>query len=87
MIKQSITIKNKSGLHMRPASIFVKTAKGFTSNIAVVKEEKEYNAKSVTKVLSASVKNGDTIELTADGEDEQEAIEALVSAINSGLGE
>jgi len=87
MLSRSITVKNPSGLHMRPAGIFVKAVTAFKSNVGFDIRGKSYNAKSMINVLSAAVKCGDEIELKIEGEDEQACMDAVVSAIESGLGE
>ena len=87
MITKKVTIKNPSGLHMRPAGLFVKITSGFDSNVEFKFKDEIFNAKSMINVLSAMVKNGDEIELIVDGQDEKECIEAIVNAVESGLGE
>ena len=72
---------------MRPAGILCKEAMQYKSLITFTFRESTANAKSVLSVLGACVKCGDEIELTCDGQDEQEALDALVKAIESGLGE
>ena len=87
MVSDRITVKNPSGLHLRPAGVFCKEATKFDSQITFHFKGSTANAKSVLSVLGACVKCGDEIELTCDGQDEQEALDALVKAIESGLGE
>lgn len=87
MVKQRVTIKNPTGLHLRPAGILCKEAVKFKSQITFEFEDSVSNAKSVLSVLGACVKCGDEIELTCEGEDEDEALKSLVEAIESGLGE
>lgn len=87
MITQKITIKNKLGLHARPASNFVKMAQSFKSKIEILKGEKRLNAKSMIGILAAGAKCGTEIELAIDGEDEQEALRQLTEFIDAGLGE
>ena len=87
MVKQRVTIKNPTGLHLRPAGILCKEAMQFKSLITFEFDGNVSNAKSVLSVLGACVKCGDEIELTCEGEDEKEAMESLVKAIESGLGE
>ena len=72
---------------MRPEGILCKEAMQYKSLITFTFRESTANAKSVLSVLGACVKCGDEIELTCDGQDEQEALDALVKAIESGLGE
>ena len=74
MVKQRVTIKNPTGLHLRPAGILCKEAMQFKSLITFEFEGNVSNAKSVLSVLGACVKCGDEIELTCEGEDEDEAL-------------
>ena len=95
MVSQKVVIKNPTGLHLRPAGILCKEAMQFKSLITFSFRETTANAKSVLSVLGACVKCGDEITLTCngaieivcDGEDEEDALKALVTAIESGLGE
>ena len=87
MVSQKVVIKNPTGLHLRPAGILCKEAMQFKSLITFTFRENTANAKSVLSVLGACVKGGDEIVMTCEGEDEKEALEALIDAIESGLGE
>ncbi len=87
MVSQKVTIKNPTGLHLRPAGILCKEAMNFKSLITFQFRESTANAKSVLSVLGACIKCGDEIEFTCEGVDEQEALAALVAAVESGLGE
>lgn len=87
MVSQKLTVKNKSGLHLRPASTFAKIAANCQSEITLVKGEKRVNPKSVLFLMSAAVKCGEEIELICQGESENDDLECLVAAIESGLGE
>ena len=87
MVSQKVTIKNPTGLHLRPAGNLCKEAMKFRSMITFTFRENTANAKSVLSVLGACVKSGDEIELICEGEDEEEALESLVTAVESGLGE
>ncbi len=87
MVSQKIIIKNPTGLHLRPAGNLCKEAMKFKSLITFNYEGGTANAKSVLSVLGACVKRGDEIELECDGTDEEEALSALVSVIEDGLGE
>ena len=87
MVSQKIVIKNPTGLHLRPAGILCKEAMEFKSLITFRFRDNTANAKSVLSVLGACVKSGDEIELMCEGEDEEEALSALVNAIENGLGE
>ncbi len=87
MISKKTIISNPTGLHARPASVFVKETQRYKSKISIVVNGKEYNAKSILGVLSAAAKHGTEIELICTGEDEAEACTGLIAAIESGLGE
>ena len=87
MVSKRVVIKNPTGLHLRPAGILCKEAMKYKSLITFSFRESTANAKSVLSVLGACVKCGDEIEFVCEGDDENEALEALVSAVESGLGE
>ena len=90
MYKRTVTVINASGLHARPGSDFVHEAARYSSKITIRRLDEEddpVNAKSIAFVLSLGVGKGIEIELAADGEDEKEAIDALCSFVESGLGE
>jgi phosphocarrier protein HPr len=87
MVSQKVVIKNPTGLHLRPAGILCKEAMQFKSLITFTFRGNTANAKSVLSVLGACVKSGDEIEFICEGEDEVEALQTLVKAIESGLGE
>jgi len=87
MVTQKTTIKNPTGLHLRPAGLFCRTAVQFKSRITFQHRDTTANAKSVLSVLGACIKRGDEIELICEGEDEKEALQAMVKIIEDGLGE
>lgn len=78
-----VTVNTEVGLHARPASLFVKKAMEFSSSITVQKEEREVDAKRLLAVMSLGVKKGESITITAQGADEQEAVEALRQLVES----
>ena len=82
MVEKETTVGAQEGLHARPAAQFVKTAKEFSSEIVIVKGDKEANAKSSMKIMALAAKKGDEIVIRADGEDAQEAVNALVKLIS-----
>ena len=87
MVSKKVTIKNPTGLHLRPAGLMCKTAMDFKSQITMQVGSYSASAKSVLGVLGACVKFGDEIELICDGEDEVIALETLITVIDNGLGE
>ena len=87
MLSRKITIKNPSGLHLRPAGVLAQTAMKFKSDIIIEYGEKKIVAKSVLNVMAAGIKSGTEVNLIVEGDDEEEAMKTLVEAIESGLGE
>jgi phosphocarrier protein HPr len=81
MIKKEFKIKNKTGLHARPAALLVKTTGKFKSNIFISKDGFEVNGKSIMGVMTLAAEPGSVIEVTIDGEDENEAMQALKDLI------
>ena len=82
MLRVKYTIKNEEGLHARPAADFCNTAMRFKSTIRIIKDDEEFEAKSMLMVLCVGAVQGDEIEITADGEDEKEAIDALIETLD-----
>ena len=87
MVNKKVMVKNPTGLHLRPAGVLCNEAMKYQSQITFSYDGGMANAKSVLSVLGACVKCGDEIEIMCEGADEQEALDNLVRAINSGLGE
>lgn len=90
MYKRQTTIVNPTGLHARPASDFVATAKKFSSKISIAdlnSKDQPANAKSILILLSLGLAEGTTVEISADGTDETEAVDSLVTLIETGFGE
>ena len=82
----ALTIQHPVGLHARPATVFVKTAKQFTSEITVFYNNKQANAKSILKVLSLGAHNGSQIRIRAEGDDAQNALAELQALVESNFG-
>lgn len=87
MHEQEAILKNETGLHARPASVFVKEATKFSSEITVSKDDKQYNAKSIIGILSMGAGKGETILIQAEGSDSKEAVKALVKLVNDNFNE
>ena len=83
MLSKDVTVQNQVGLHARPATFFIQKANNFKSSIWVSKDERKVNAKSLLGVLSLGIIRGTNISIIADGEDEVEAVDALVDLISS----
>lgn len=87
MQQKSITIINKLGLHARAAAKLVQTASAFSSEILVLHNNKKVSAKSIMGIMMLAASKGTTIEISAAGKDEVEAMYALESLILDRFGE
>lgn len=90
MYAKTTKVINKTGLHARPASEFVGEAKKYSSKITIKRldeDDDEANAKSIVYLLSLGIGQGTEIQIAAQGDDEQQAVDSLVSLIESGFGE
>lgn len=89
MANKQVEIKNPTGLHARPAAEFCKLAARFVSDITVKKVgvDKEGNGKSVISLMTLGFNKGSVIEISAEGDDAQEAVDALAALIEGGFGE
>lgn len=91
MVSEKVIIKNPTGLHLRPAGLFCKTAMQYQSKITVEKKTKSEdvtaNAKSVLSVLGACIKSGDEIRILCEGADEKAALSEMIHIVEDGLGE
>lgn len=88
MVSKTTVVKNPSGIHARPASLFVQEAGKYESSITVGKVGGDAkDAKSILMVMSLGMACGCEIEIAADGADEAAAVDALVALIESGCGE
>lgn len=84
MVSAEVLVTNPTGLHARPASEFTRCAAKFQSKVTVCKVGGQpVNAKSMIMVLSQSIVKDTRITITAVGEDEKEAVEALVEFVNN----
>ena len=91
MYEKTVRVCNVTGLHARPATDLVNAAKRFKSKIVISCEQDgetiSANAKSIVMLLSLGASQGTSVTLSAEGEDEVKAIDALSDLINSGFGE
>ena len=87
MVSQKVKVNNLIGLHLRPAGKLCNEAMKYKCLITFHYKDVTANAKSVLSVLGACVKCGDEIEIICEGKDEQTALEGMVNAVESGLGE
>jgi catabolite repression HPr-like protein len=77
MVERDVEIKLKSGLQARPAALFVQEANRFSSDVFLEKDGKKVNAKSIMGLMSLALGVGSIVTLSAEGNDEQEAVEKL----------
>ena len=87
MTQETITIENKTGIHARPASIFVQTATKFKSKVQIQAKGKTVDAKSILMIMSMGLVKGTEITIVADGPDEAQAAKALKDLVVSKFGE
>ena len=83
MTEQTIIISNRAGIHARPAAVLVQAAKDFQSNIYFEKDKDKINAKSIMGILTLAAAYKTELKIVAEGEDEEQAVEALVRLFES----
>ena len=87
MVVKKVTLENQVGLHARPATFFIQKANEFRSSVWIEVDERKVNAKSLLGVLSLGITKGGAVDIIVDGEDENEALAALVALVESNFGE
>ena len=85
--RRVVKIQNRLGLHARPAAMFAECANHYRSDVRVTKDGFEANAKSVLNVMMLAAELGSTLEIVAEGDDAEAAVESLVSLVDSRFGE
>jgi phosphocarrier protein HPr len=79
MVEKEVTIKNRAGIHARPAALLVQTANKFDSQISFEKDDDRINGKSIMGIITLGAGYNTTLKVIAEGEDENEALDALVT--------
>jgi phosphocarrier protein HPr len=87
MQQRDVEIINKLGLHARPSAKLTQLASNFKSDVFMARNGRRINAKSIMGVMMLAAAKGSTVTLETEGEDEQEAMDALAGLISSGFGE
>tara|TARA_Y100000768_G_scaffold50459_1_gene32893 strand:- start:5811 stop:6080 length:270 start_codon:yes stop_codon:yes gene_type:complete len=87
MISKSMIIVNELGLHARAAAKVVSTANSYKSSITLKKDNKNADAKSIMKILMLSASKGSSIDIIIDGNDQDEAMRAIVKLFKNGFDE
>ncbi|MDF3200603.1 phosphoenolpyruvate--protein phosphotransferase [Pseudomonas sp. 1912-s] len=87
LFSKPLTLPNANGLHARPAAVFAQAAKGFKASIYLHKQTQSANAKSLVAIMALQTVQGDTVQVSAAGDDAEAAITALVALLADGCGE
>ncbi len=87
MIEREVTIRNRSGIHTRPAATLVKVAARFKSEFTIIKDGMEINGKSIIGVMTLAAEQGSKMLLRFDGPDEAEAAQAVTELFERGFDE
>jgi phosphocarrier protein len=86
-IEKELTIRNKMGMHARPAAQFVKRASKYKCNVWVEKDDEPVNGKSIMGLMMLAAGRGETIKIIADGNDAEAAVADLEELVASGFGD
>lgn len=87
MVEREVVIKNRAGLHTRPAALLVKAAARFKSEFIIYKDGMEINGKSIIGVMTLAAEQGAKLLLRFDGEDEEDAAKAVIELFERGFDE
>jgi phosphocarrier protein HPr len=77
MVERIVTIRNRAGMHARPAALLVKTASSFTSQIFIEKDTERVNGKSIMGVITLGATYNTELKIIAEGPDEAQAVDAI----------
>lgn len=83
MVEKKAIVRSENGIHARPAMKINKVALLYKSNITIVKDGNEYNARSIVSIMTMAAEKGDELIVRADGVDEKEAADAIVEALEN----
>ena len=87
IFQRDFTIRNRQGLHARPAAMLVKLCNTFQSEIWVEKSEEQVNGKSIMGLMMLAAGRGEKIKIIADGNDAEQAVADLEELVSSGFGD
>ena len=87
MTSRSVTVVNQLGMHARAAAKFVHVATRYHARVRVARDAREMDGKSIMGILLLAAPRGSMITISADGDDENDAVAALVALVRSGFGE
>jgi phosphocarrier protein HPr len=77
MVERIVTIRNRAGMHARPAALLVKTASAFSSKITIEKDSERVNGKSIMGVITLGATFNTELKIIAEGADEAQAVDAI----------
>jgi phosphocarrier protein len=83
MTEQKVTVSNRAGIHARPAALIVQTVKNFKCSIYIGRENEAINAKSIMGVITLGASYGTELTISAEGEDEAQAVQVLLDLFQS----
>lgn len=83
MVTETVEIKNRAGLHARPAALIVKTANEFDAEIYIELDDMKVNGKSIMGIITLGANYKSELKISAEGKDEKEAVAALVKLFES----
>lgn len=83
MVEKQVVVKLKSGLQARQAALFVQEANRHNADVFLQKDDKTVNAKSIMGIMSLAIARGTSVTLSAEGNDEEKALEKLVKIIEA----
>jgi catabolite repression HPr-like protein len=81
MVEKQVTVQLKSGLQARQAALFVQEANRYNSDVYLEKGDKKVNAKSIMGIMSLAISKGTSVNISADGRDEESAVQSLVAFV------
>lgn len=87
MVSKKVVLKNREGLHVRPAGLFSNEMQKFLSDVWVCHKEAVVSGKSIMNLIAAGIQCGDEVEIRCEGQDEEEALAKAVELVEAGLGE
>ncbi|KGX92879.1 phosphocarrier protein HPr [Pontibacillus halophilus JSM 076056 = DSM 19796] len=88
MVEQTVTITSEDGVHARPATVLVQSAGSYSANVNLEYNGKTVNLKSIMGIMSLGIPSGAEVRITAEGSDEQEAVDGVVATMKKeNLGE
>lgn len=87
MVQKDLKIINRLGLHARPAALIAQTAAGFTCTLELTKDNVTINAKSIMGVMMLAAEFGSSVRISANGADEEQAVQALEKLFNDKFNE